>query len=120
MAFEFEIFADEKLQSDYIEWLIDECSHDMARQFNKLWEYYVNRSVETLGLSAADRKVNESGRCYIQAQEYGLPSRITGLARSAKAGMYGGDPITILLAAMPAATSPSTTSPKSFSNSAVV
>jgi hypothetical protein len=93
MSFELEIFADEKLQADYVEWLIDEQSANIIRQFNKLWEYYANRTVESLGLSAADRKVNESGRCYIQAQEYGLPARITGLSRSVKAGMFGGEPV---------------------------
>ncbi len=93
MAFELEMFADEKLHADYIEWLIDERAIDIAQQFNKLWEYYANRMVETLGLCAADRKVNESGRCYVQAQEYGLPARITGLARSGRAGMFGGEPV---------------------------
>ena len=34
--------------------------------------------------------MHESGRCYVQAQEYGLPSRITGLVRSANIGVFGG------------------------------
>jgi len=45
------------------------------------------------GLCAADRKVKESGRCYVQAQEYGLPARITGLSRSARAGLFSGEPV---------------------------
>ncbi len=93
MAFELEIFADEKLDADYIEWLIDERSIDIQQQFNKLWEYYANRTVEMYGLSATDRKVNESGRCYVQAQEYGLPARITGLSRSVRAGLFSGEPV---------------------------
>ncbi len=34
--------------------------------------------------------VNELGRCYVQAQEYGLPARITGLVHLANAGVFGG------------------------------
>jgi len=45
--------------------------------------------VEICGGGAADRKVNESGRCYVQAQEYGLPSRITGLTHSPWSGAFG-------------------------------
>jgi hypothetical protein len=93
MAFDLEIFADEKIDADYIEWLIDERSADIQRHFNKLWEYYSNRAVDVFGLCAADRKVNESGRCYVQAQEYGLPARITGLSRSAQAGLFSGEPV---------------------------
>ena len=33
--------------------------------------------------------MNESGRCYVQAQEYGLPSRITGLAHGPQSGVFG-------------------------------
>jgi hypothetical protein len=93
MAFELEIFADQKIDADYIEWLIEERSVDIQRHFNKLWEYYSNRAVDVFGLCAADRKVNESGRCYVQAQEYGLPARITGLSRSAQAGLFSGEPV---------------------------
>jgi len=93
MAFELEIFADERIDADYIEWLIDERSVDIQQHFNKLWEYYSNRAVDVSGLCAADRKVNESGRCYVQAQEYGLPARITGLSRSAQAGLFSGEPV---------------------------
>jgi len=93
MAFELEIFADQILDADYVEWLVDERSIDIQQQFNKLWEYYANRTVDMLGLCAADRKVNESGRCYVQAQEYGLPARITGLSRSVRAGLFSGEPV---------------------------
>jgi hypothetical protein len=93
MAFELEIFSDQMLDADYVEWLVDERSIDIQQQFNKLWEYYANRTVDMLGLCAADRKVNESGRCYVQAQEYGLPARITGLSRSVRAGLFSGEPV---------------------------
>ncbi len=93
MAFELEIFNDENLQADFIEWLIEERSTEIQRHFGKLWDYYTNRSVETIALSAAGRKANETGRCYVQAQEFGLPARITGLKRSANAGVFAGEPI---------------------------
>lgn len=88
MSFEVEAFNDQKLNSDFLDWLVDEKSPDAASHFNKLWEYYTNRAVETVSYVAAGRKLNESGRCYIQAQEYGLPARITGMIHSG--GMFFG------------------------------
>ncbi len=82
MAFDLGIFKDPTLQEDYIEWLVDEHSVDIQTHFAKLWEYYANR-METPKAGA------ELGRCYLQAQEYGLPARITGLVHSANAGVFG-------------------------------
>ncbi|MHC4226898.1 MAG: phage portal protein [Planctomycetota bacterium] len=93
MGFELDIFQDQQLQSDYIEWLVNEQSVNAQAHFEKLWLYYANPKIEATGSSASNRKLNESGRCYVQAQEYGLPARITGLARSAKAGVFGARPI---------------------------
>jgi len=89
MGFELNIFQDHQLEADYVEWLVDTQSIDIRAQFGRLWEYYANRTIETTGVGASDRKVNESGRCYVQAQEYGLPARITGLAHSGNAGVFG-------------------------------
>ena len=89
MGFELDVFQDQQLEADFIEWLVDEQSIDVQQHFAQLWEYYNNPQIETTGIAAADRKVNESGRCYIQAQEYGLPARITGLLHSANAGIFG-------------------------------
>ncbi|MFQ6034393.1 MAG: phage portal protein [Sedimentisphaerales bacterium] len=89
MSFDLRIFNDPQLDADYIEWLIDEHSIDIQTHFAKLWEYYTNPMYEIAGISALDRKVNESGRYYVQAQEYGLPARITGLLHSAGAGIFG-------------------------------
>jgi hypothetical protein len=89
MGFDLHIFKDQQLGADYIEWLVDERSIDIQTHFAKLWEYYANRIIELNGSGATDRKVNESGRCYVQAQEYGLPARITGLVHSANAGVFG-------------------------------
>jgi len=88
MGFDLHIFKDKQLEADYIEWLVDERSIDIQRHFAKLWEYYANRMIDISGTGASDRKVKESGRCYLQAQEYGLPARITGLAHSANAGIF--------------------------------
>ena len=89
MGFELDIFQDDTLQADYVEWLVDTQSVDIQIHFGRLWDYYANPRIETTGASACDRKVNESGRCYVQAQEYGLPARITGLVHSAHTGVFG-------------------------------
>jgi len=89
MGFDLDIFGDEQLEADYLEWLVDERAVDIQTHFTKLWEYYANRVIETSGGGASDRKLSESGRCYLQAQEYGLPARITGFVHSADSGFFG-------------------------------
>jgi hypothetical protein len=89
MGFELDIFGDEQLEADYIEWLVDEQSVDVQGHFEKLWEYYANPRMEMTRTGTREQKVNESGRCYIQAQEYGLPVRITGLIHSGQVGVFG-------------------------------
>jgi hypothetical protein len=89
MGFDLSIFKDPQLEADYVEWLVDEQSVDIQVHFAKLWEYYANRMIENNNTGASDKKVNESGRCYVQAQEYGLPPRITGFTHSANAGIFG-------------------------------
>src|SRR4030042_3997289 len=99
MSFELSIFnqsqAGEGLDAEYLEWLVDERWPQVQSRFGKMWEYYANPIMDLRrGEShSVERKVNESGKCYVQAQEYGLPARITGLARCAEAGMFGGRPI---------------------------
>ncbi len=88
MGFELDIFDQTQLDADYLQWLVDTHSVDVSRHFSRLWEYYANPVVEITNGSAADRKVNESGRPYVQAQEYGLPSRITGLVHSRPTGSF--------------------------------
>jgi hypothetical protein len=90
MGFDLSIFKDPQLGADYVEWLVDEQSMDIQVHFAKLWEYYANRMIEGSSSGACDKKVNESGRCYVQAQEYGLPPRITGFTHSANAGTFSG------------------------------
>ena len=88
MGFELEVF-DKQLDADFLEWLVDVHAATIQEHFARLWDYYTNPMVPLAGGGAAERKVNESGRCYVQAQEYGLPARITGLARGAQAGVFG-------------------------------
>lgn len=88
MGFELENF-DGRIDASYLDWLVDVHSATLRRHFSRLWDYYANPMVEICGGGAADRKVNESGRCYVQAQEYGLPSRITGLTHSPWSGAFG-------------------------------
>jgi hypothetical protein len=93
MGFDLSIFKDPQLEADYVEWLVEEQSVDIQAHFAKLWEYYANRMIESNGSCSCDRKVNESGRCYVQAQEYGLPARITGLVHSGGLGVFGARPV---------------------------
>jgi hypothetical protein len=89
MGFDIGIFEDNQLQADYLEWLIEEQTANVQSHFGKLWDYYTNQMYEPGTAGGCDRKVNESGRCYLQAQEYGLPARITGLVHSANSGVFG-------------------------------
>ena len=79
-----------ELDADFLEWLVDEHSVDIQKHFTKLWEYYSNPTYELSDISSYDKKAGESGRCYVQAQEYGLPARITGLVHCGDAGVFGG------------------------------
>jgi hypothetical protein len=90
MAFDFADFKTDSLNADFVDWLIDEQWVDMQVHFGKLWDYYQNPMYSTIGLSAADAKLNESARVYIQAQEIGLPARITGIKRTQTSGLLGG------------------------------
>jgi hypothetical protein len=94
MGFDVKIFSD-GLDGEYLDWLVDERWPQIQAHFGKMWEYYANPIMDLHrgeGLSV-ERKANESGRCYVQAQEYGLPARITGVARCAEAGAFGGRPV---------------------------
>jgi len=82
MAFDFLIFKDEQIDEQFVDWLVNERSLDMLLHCQKLWSYYRNDTRE-IGIGS---EVSEMSRPYRQAQEYGLPSRITGMNYS----FYGG------------------------------
>jgi hypothetical protein len=84
MAFETGIFQDANLEADYIEWLIETRWVDIQSHFEQLWNYYANPKIEI-----SDAGLSETGRCYLQAQEFGLPSRITGYVHTGNAGLLG-------------------------------
>ncbi len=86
MGFELGIFDDVQLDPDYLAWLVDDHAPDIQRHFARLWDYYANPTVDPVNGGAIGRKVNEAGRPYLQAQEVGLPARITGLVRSPQSG----------------------------------
>lgn len=90
MAFDFSNFNNDSLNPDFVDWLIEEQWVNTQTHFGRLWDYYQNPMYSTTGLSAADAKLNESARTYIQAQEMGLPARITGIKRSETSGLLGG------------------------------
>ena len=85
MAFETGIFKacldqgreNSGLEADYLDWLIDTRWVDIQSHFEQLWNYYANPRIEL-----ADGRLSETGRCYVQAQESGLPARITGYVQS--------------------------------------
>lgn len=100
MGFELEVFDGHSgdpegcsrsgsLDASFLEWLVDVHAAMIQDHFSRLWDYYANPMVPLAGGGAAERKAGESGRCYIQAQEVGLPARITGLTRGAAAGVFG-------------------------------
>jgi hypothetical protein len=93
MAFDFTSFETNGLNPGFVDWLVDEQWGNMQTHFGRLWDYYQNPMYSTTGLSAADAKLNESARTYIQAQEIGLPARITGIKRTEISGLLGGKAI---------------------------
>ena len=88
MGFDLLFFNDPQLQVDYLDWLVAEQSVDIQMHFGKMWEYYANRMIEDTNSCTYGK--NETTRCYVQAQEYGLPTRITGRIYSPNTGVFGG------------------------------
>ena len=73
MMYELETFDDPTLDAGFIRWLVENQWPQSSRRFNRLWDYYANSATETLSADASD-----TSRGYVQAQEIGLPARITG------------------------------------------
>ncbi len=80
MGFDFSGFGDAGLSEGFVEWLVDEKWAESGRRLGRLWDYYENPMREAPGRAGISAEVSESGRNYVQAQESGLPPRITGLA----------------------------------------
>jgi hypothetical protein len=94
MGFDLRIF-ESGLDAEYLDWLVDERAVEIQSHFGKMWEYYANPIIDLhkSNNQTAEGKAGENGKCYVQAQEYGLPARITGLVRCAEAGVFGGKPV---------------------------
>jgi len=98
MAFDFSIFNSGRerdgygLDEPFVDWLVNEQSVDMILHYERLWGYYHNE-MRDLGFSMigpSSTQENESSRPYRQVQEYGLPSRITGVNHSFFGGILAG------------------------------
>jgi hypothetical protein len=74
MAYRTEIFNDPQLKEEFIDWLVENQWPNLSKSYQRLWSYYSNPSFEQ-----TTNAYSRSRRQYIQAQEAGLPSRITGL-----------------------------------------
>jgi len=90
MGFDFSIFEGGALEPEFVEWLVDDKAVDIQTHFSRLWEYYANPVYYPAGSGAAGRKMSESGRCYLQAQECGLAPRITGIVHTPGADVLSG------------------------------
>jgi hypothetical protein len=94
MAFDFSVFnrgeSGTGLDEQFVDWLVNERAIDMILHYEKLWRYYCNDMRELDPLGAGANQQSETARPYRQAQEYGLPSRITGMNYSFYGGVLAG------------------------------
>ena len=80
MGFELGNFNDPTLDPDFLTYLVQQQAVDAYLHFSRLWDYFRNPIQPAAGI-AADA-LNPNSRPYFQAQEIGLPARITGINRS--------------------------------------
>jgi hypothetical protein len=73
MAYDLKIFEDGGFDAGYVEWLTQDQWPQHQEHFGRLWDYYQNPTMPVLSSFGDD-----IGGGYIQAQEAGLPTRITG------------------------------------------
>ena len=81
MKLDFRNLADPDLSEEFVEHLVREEAPDRALHMARLWGYYKNELTPLgAGLPEAERLRDwaTSARPYYQAQEFGLPARITG------------------------------------------
>jgi len=76
-------FADPDLDERFVEYLVRDEALPRGIHFGRLWAYYRN-DLSSLGVGLPEAEVGAEGdwaaclRPYTQAQEFGLPARITG------------------------------------------
>ncbi|MBS3734486.1 MAG: phage portal protein [Phycisphaerae bacterium] len=79
MGFDLTNFRDAPLDAAYLQYLIEQEGPDTAGRFGRLWDYFAN-PLRPLSGPVADA-ADGCARPYVQAQEMGLPARITGFNR---------------------------------------
>jgi len=79
MPLDLNNFQDPNLSEEFLLHLLDRQAPETHRRHALLWDYYRNPSRPASG-PAADA-LNTNSRPYFQAQEAGLPARITGISR---------------------------------------
>jgi len=81
MKLDFTHFADPDLDEEFVEHLVREEAPERALHLGRLWAYYKN-DLTPLGTGLPHAERDEAwlacSRPYYQAQEFGLPARITG------------------------------------------
>ncbi|KKL84534.1 hypothetical protein LCGC14_1963790, partial [marine sediment metagenome] len=90
MGFDFGKFEEDGLSEAFVEWLVEEEWVAGGAQFGRLWDYYDNPMRQVMQGRNGGDNASESGRNYVQAQEVGLPARITGVVYSRSNGAEGG------------------------------
>ncbi len=80
MGFDLQNFRDPPLDVEYLLYLVDHVAASSARRLGRLWDYFRNPLVPLAGVAAG--AMNANSRPYVQAQEAGLPARITGVLRT--------------------------------------
>lgn len=87
MAFDFSVFESDLLDEQFVDWLVNEQSIEQIIHFERLWGYYRNE-LHSNYLSGTPG--SEDGSPYRQAQEFGLPARITGTSYNFFGGLDAG------------------------------
>ncbi|MCK5270182.1 MAG: hypothetical protein KAJ46_05325, partial [Sedimentisphaerales bacterium] len=76
MAYDFSVFNEndhnerQKLDEEFVVWLVNEKALDVNLHFEKLWSYYRNEMREISTTAAGTGQVSETARPYRQSQEY--------------------------------------------------
>jgi hypothetical protein len=80
MAFDLTHFQNPDLDGEYITYLVDQRAPETAATFGQLWSYFLNPMTPRSPVGA--NMLDTNSRPYFQAQEAGLPPRITGVGNS--------------------------------------
>ncbi|HEV58667.1 MAG TPA: hypothetical protein ENN87_14415, partial [Phycisphaerales bacterium] len=65
MGFDFTKFSDERLDSGFVTWLIEERWPTSAARYGRLWDYYQNPMVDRGSAGVLSERTNESSRGYV-------------------------------------------------------